>query len=42
MRYLWQAPIRLDNSKLVACLGAEPHTLLGNAVQTTLKALNVI
>lgn len=42
MRYLWQAPVRLDNSKLVACLGAEPHTLLGNAVQTTLKALNVI
>ncbi len=41
MRYLWRTPLRLDNTKLVACLGAEPHTSLGDAVQTTLKALNV-
>ena len=41
MRYLWQSPIRLDNSKAVASLGAEPHTSLKGAVPTTLKALNV-
>jgi nucleoside-diphosphate-sugar epimerase len=41
MRYLWRTSVRLDNSKLVACLGAEPHTPLGDAVQTTLNALNV-
>ena len=41
MRYLWQTPVRLDNSKLVAFLGDEPHTPLGDAVRTTLKALNV-
>jgi hypothetical protein len=28
MRYLWRQPVRLDNTKLVNFLGAEPHTLL--------------
>ena len=41
MRYLWQTPVRLDNSKLVAFLGDEPHTPLEDALRTTLKALNV-
>jgi nucleoside-diphosphate-sugar epimerase len=41
MRYLWKVPIRLDNRKLVAFLGAEPHTQLDDAVRTTLKALEV-
>jgi nucleoside-diphosphate-sugar epimerase len=41
MRYLWQEPIRLDNRKLVAFLGEEPHTPLLDAVGVTLKALNV-
>jgi nucleoside-diphosphate-sugar epimerase len=41
MRYLWRTPIRLDNRKLVAFLGEEPHTPLEDAVRTTLKALNV-
>jgi nucleoside-diphosphate-sugar epimerase len=41
MRYLWRRPIRLDNSKLTAFLGEEPHTPLGEAVRTTLQALAV-
>ncbi|HWJ70625.1 MAG TPA: NAD-dependent epimerase/dehydratase family protein [Sphingobium sp.] len=39
MRYLWQQPIRLNNARLVATLGAEPHTPLANAVSTTLAAM---
>ena len=41
MRYLWRAPVRLDNAKLVAFLGEEPHTPLGEAVWRTLAALKV-
>ena len=41
MHYLWQRPIRLDNTKLVAFLGEEPHTPLRDAVSTTLAALKV-
>lgn len=41
MRYLWRTPIRLDNRRLVAFLGDEPRTPLGDAVRTTLKALQV-
>ena len=36
MRYLWQRAIRLNNARLVATLGAEPHTPLALAVRTTL------
>lgn len=36
MRYLWNRPIGLDNAKLVAFLGAEPHTPLDTAVKATL------
>jgi nucleoside-diphosphate-sugar epimerase len=39
MRYLWQQPVRLDNLKLVAFLGAEPHTPLDAAVRATLVGL---
>jgi len=39
MRYLWRVPLRLDNSKLVAFLGAEPHTPLDQAVRESLVAL---
>jgi nucleoside-diphosphate-sugar epimerase len=39
MRYLWQVPLRLDNKKLVARLGAEPHTPLDDAVRATLQAM---
>ena len=36
MRYLWNEPIRLDNSKLVAELGAEPHTPLDEALAASI------
>lgn len=36
MRYLWQKPLRLDNRKLAAYLGAEPHTPLDEAVRRAL------
>jgi len=39
MRYLWKQPLRLDNSKLVAFLGKEPHTPLDQALGTTLREL---
>ena len=41
MRYLWQVPLKLDNSKLVARLGDEPHTLLDKAVGDTLNSMGV-
>ncbi|WP_176592248.1 SDR family NAD(P)-dependent oxidoreductase [Sphingobium sp. EM0848] len=41
MRYLWREPIRLDNRKLVAFLGEEPHTPLEEAVRTTLFHLGI-
>ena len=41
MRYLWETPVRLENHKLVAFLGEEPHTPLREAVRTTLAALKV-
>jgi nucleoside-diphosphate-sugar epimerase len=42
MRYLWRVPLRLDNSKLRALLGEEPHTRLDQAVKDTLAALNCL
>ena len=39
MRYLWQQPVRLNNTRLVTTLGAEPHTPLAQAVGTTLAAM---
>ena len=36
MRYLWREPLRMDNARLVARLGAEPHTPLDEAVRATL------
>jgi nucleoside-diphosphate-sugar epimerase len=41
LRYLWRTPVRLDNSKLTAFLGKEPHTDLSQAVGETLKALKI-
>jgi nucleoside-diphosphate-sugar epimerase len=32
MRYLWQQPLQLDNSRLLGLLGTEPHTPLEEAV----------
>jgi hypothetical protein len=34
--YLWRVPIRLDNRKLTALNGAEPHTPLDEAVRRSL------
>ena len=42
MRYLWREPVRLDNRRLLARLGAEPHTPLDEAVRTTLVALDCV
>ncbi len=42
MRYLWQVPVRLDNAKLVAQIGTEPHTPLDEAVTATLAALGCL
>lgn len=39
MRYLWRTTLDLDNARLVALLGAEPHTPLDRAVRTSLGAL---
>jgi len=36
MRYLWTAPLRMDNSRLVAAIGEEPRTPLQTAVRDTL------
>jgi nucleoside-diphosphate-sugar epimerase len=37
MRYLWRVPLQLDNTKLAAALGAEPHTPLDAAVTAALR-----
>ncbi len=39
MRYLWKEPIRLDNRRLRALLGREPHTPLDEALGETLEGL---
>ena len=42
MKYLWDVPHALDNTKLVALLGAEPHTPLCLAAQTALADLGLM
>lgn len=42
MRYLWREPLRLDNTRLRAVLGEEPHTPWPAAVQATLAGLGCI
>lgn len=42
MLYLWKKPIGLDNAKLVAFLGAEPHTALDTAVRATLDDMGML
>jgi nucleoside-diphosphate-sugar epimerase len=36
MRYLWQVPLQLDNTKLRALIGHEPHTPIDVALAATL------
>lgn len=42
MRYLWNTPHALANDKLTALIGAEPHTPLALAAQTSLADLGLI
>ena len=42
MRYLWREPLQLDNRKLVAFLGGEPHTPLDTALRETLSGLGCL
>ncbi|MEP7053259.1 MAG: SDR family NAD(P)-dependent oxidoreductase [Pseudomonadota bacterium] len=39
MRYLWSRSLLLDNRKLIAFLGSEPHTPLAEALRATLVGL---
>jgi nucleoside-diphosphate-sugar epimerase len=39
VRYLWRERLELDNRKLVAFLGAEPHTPLAAALHETLRGM---
>lgn len=42
MRYLWQQPVRLRNTRLLSVLGTEPHTPLDIAVGATLAGLGCL
>ncbi|WP_213990049.1 hypothetical protein [Sodalis sp. dw_96] len=42
MRYLWRRPVRLDNTRLTAMLGSEPHTPLERALEETLAGLGCL
>jgi nucleoside-diphosphate-sugar epimerase len=42
MRYLWREPLRMDNRRLVAFLGEEPHTPLDQAISETLGGLGCL
>ena len=42
MRHVWREPLRLDNTRLVGRLGAEPHTSLDAAVRATLAGLGCL
>lgn len=42
MRYLWDEPVLLDNTRLVARLGAEPHTPLVDALRAALAGMNAL
>ncbi|WAC28662.1 NAD-dependent epimerase/dehydratase family protein [Ancylobacter sp. SL191] len=42
MRYLWKEPVRLDNARLRATLGDEPHTPLDQAVRASLIGLGCL
>lgn len=41
MQPFWRHPVRLDNRKLEAFLGEEPHTPLDVAVTATMRGLGV-
>jgi nucleoside-diphosphate-sugar epimerase len=42
MRYLWRTPVRMDNARLTAVLGREPHTPIDEAIEATLVGLGCL
>jgi nucleoside-diphosphate-sugar epimerase len=42
MRYLWRTPVAMDNARLVAFLGHEPHTPLDAAVEAALEGMGCL
>ncbi|MBS0362576.1 MAG: NAD(P)H-binding protein [Proteobacteria bacterium] len=42
MRYLWETPVLMDNAKLVARLGLEPHTPIEEALRAALRGLGCL
>ena len=42
MRYLWRQPLAMDNRRLLAVLGLEPHTELDTAVEAALQGLGCL
>lgn len=42
MRYLWRVPLQMDNARLEAVIGREPHTPLDEAIETTLVGLGCL
>jgi len=42
MRYLWRAPVHMDNAPLIGLIGAEPHTPLDQAVERSLIGLGCL
>jgi nucleoside-diphosphate-sugar epimerase len=42
MRYLWETPVLLDNSRLVARLSSEPHTPIEEALKVALAGLDAL
>ena len=42
MRYLWQLPVSMTNTKLLTVLGQEPHTPWDEAVWATLEGLGCL
>jgi nucleoside-diphosphate-sugar epimerase len=42
MRYLWETPVLLDNAKLTARLGAEPHTPIDEALRAALAGMSAL
>ena len=42
MKYLWDTPVLLDNARLTARLGAEPHTPLVDALRAALAGMGAL
>jgi nucleoside-diphosphate-sugar epimerase len=42
MRYLWETPVLLDNTRLTARLSAEPHTPIDEALRAALAGLGAL